>query len=60
MKTLPLCTCLLLMEMSVVPALFIGSKATGDHAAIGFGQMALSEIINRIAVLTNSKPGDNF
>lgn len=43
-----------------VPALFIGSKATGDHAAIGFGQMALTEIINRIAVLTNSKPGENF
>lgn len=43
-----------------VPALFIGSKTTGDHAAIGFGQMALTEIVSRIFVLTNSKPGDNF
>ena len=43
-----------------VPALFIGSKTTGDHAAIGFGQMALSEIVNRIAVLTNSRPGEDF
>jgi conjugal transfer pilus assembly protein TraF len=43
-----------------VPALFIGSKTTGDHAPIGFGQMALSEIVNRIFVLTGSKPGQNF
>jgi len=43
-----------------VPALFIGSKQTGDHAAIGFGGMALSEIVNRIFVLTGTKPGDNF
>lgn len=43
-----------------VPALFIGSKTTGDHAPIGFGQMALTEIVNRIFVLTGSKPGQNF
>lgn len=43
-----------------VPALFIGSKATGDHAAIGFGQMAFTDIVDRIFVLTNSKPGENF
>lgn len=43
-----------------VPALFVGSKATGDHAPIGFGQMALTEIVNRIFVLTGSKPGQNF
>lgn len=43
-----------------VPALFIGSKNTGDHAPIGFGQMALTEIINRIFVLTGTKPGQNF
>lgn len=43
-----------------VPALFIGSKANGDHAAIGFGGMALSEIVQRIFVLTGTKPGDNF
>jgi len=43
-----------------VPALFIGSKSTGDHAPIGFGQMALTEIVNRIFVLTGSTPGQNF
>ncbi len=43
-----------------VPALFIGSKTTGDHAPIGFGMMALSEIVNRIFVLTGTKPGDQF
>lgn len=43
-----------------VPALFIGSKQNGDHAPIGFGMMALSEIVNRIFVLTGTKPGDNF
>ncbi|KMQ81301.1 IncF plasmid conjugative transfer pilus assembly protein TraF [Candidatus Burkholderia pumila] len=37
-----------------VPALFTGSKETGDHAAIGFGTMSLSEIVNRIFVLTGT------
>jgi conjugal transfer pilus assembly protein TraF len=46
--------------VSRVPALFIGSKQTGDHAPIGFGMMALSEIMNRIFVLTGTKPGENF
>lgn len=43
-----------------VPALFIGSKQTGDKAAIGFGTMALTDIVNRIFVLTGTKPGENF
>lgn len=43
-----------------VPALFIGSKKTGDHAPIGFGQMAMTEIVNRIFVLTGTKAGQNF
>lgn len=43
-----------------VPALFIGSKRTGDRAAIGFGAMSLSEIVNRIFVLTGTKPGETF
>lgn len=43
-----------------VPALFIGSKETGDHAPIGFGLMSVSEILNRVFVLTGSKPGENF
>ncbi len=43
-----------------VPALFIGSKKTGEHAPIGFGVMSLSEIVNRIFVLTGTQPGENF
>lgn len=43
-----------------VPALFIGSKETGDHAPIGFGQMAFTDIVDRIFVLTGTKPGQNF
>lgn len=43
-----------------VPALFIGSKKTGDKAAIGFGSMALTEIVDRIFVLTSTKPGESF
>ena len=43
-----------------VPALFIGSRQTGDHAPIGFGMMALSEIVNRIFVLTGTRSGENF
>jgi conjugal transfer pilus assembly protein TraF len=43
-----------------VPALFIGSKQTGERAPIGFGMMAMSEIVNRIFVLTGTKPGENF
>jgi conjugal transfer pilus assembly protein TraF len=43
-----------------VPALFIGSKETGDHAPIGFGMMALSDMVKRILVLTSTRPGENF
>lgn len=43
-----------------VPAVFIASRKTGDMAPIGYGVMSVSEIINRIFVLTNTKPGDNF
>lgn len=43
-----------------VPALFIGSKQTGDRAPIGFGSMAFTEVVERIFVLTGTKPGENF
>ncbi len=43
-----------------VPSLFIASKKTGDRAPIGFGMMALTEIVNRIFVLTGTNPGENF
>lgn len=43
-----------------VPAVFIASRKTGDMAPIGYGVMSMSEIINRIFVLTNTKPGETF
>ena len=43
-----------------VPALFVGAKSSGDHAPIGFGQMALTEIVERLYVLTGSRPGQDF
>lgn len=43
-----------------VPALFVGAKSSGDHAPIGFGQMALTEIVQRLYVLTGSRPGQDF
>lgn len=43
-----------------VPALFIGSKETGDTAPIGLGTMSLTEIAERIFVLTNTQPGSEF
>lgn len=43
-----------------VPALFIASKETGDHAMIGSGTMSLQDIIDRIFVLTASQPGELF
>ena len=43
-----------------VPALFIGSKKTGERAPVGFGMMALTEIVNRVFVLTGTKPGESF
>ncbi|QKM57761.1 hypothetical protein CG017_05841 (plasmid) [Burkholderia glumae] len=43
-----------------VPALFIASKETGDHAMIGSGTLSLQDIIDRIFVLTASKPGELF
>ena len=43
-----------------VPATFIASKKTNERAPIGFGVMSLQEIIERIWVLTNSNPGQEF
>jgi conjugal transfer pilus assembly protein TraF len=45
------------LNVSRVPALFIINKSSKDIAPIGFGVMSLSEIRNRIFVLTGTKPG---
>ncbi len=43
-----------------VPATFIASKKTNERAPVGFGVMSLQEIIERIWVLTNTTPGQEF
>lgn len=43
-----------------VPATFIASKRTKEHAPIGFGVMSFNEVIERIWILTNTKPGQEF
>lgn len=43
-----------------VPATFIASKKTGEHAPVGFGVMSLQEVIERIWTLTNTAPGQDF
>jgi conjugal transfer pilus assembly protein TraF len=48
------------LNITSVPALFIGSKTTKDIAPIGYGLLSQAEIVNRIFVLTSTKPGDNF
>lgn len=48
------------LGIRTVPALYIASRKTGDMAPIGYGLLSESEIISRIFVLTNTKPGETF
>ena len=43
-----------------VPALFIGSKESGERAPVGVGQMSKAELVKRVFVLTGTKPGETF
>lgn len=43
------------MKVARVPALFIGSRKTGDVAPIGFGMMSIEEMVKRIYVLTTEQ-----
>lgn len=47
-------------EVQVVPALFLANKQTTEYAPIGFGAMALDEIVDRIYSLTNVPVGTGF
>lgn len=48
------------LGVTVVPALFLGSKSSGSIAPIGYGAISLTEIVERIYVLTKTKPGQDF
>ena len=46
--------------VTAVPALFIASKITHEHAPVGFGMVSLEELTNRIFVLTNTSIGEMY
>lgn len=48
------------LGITTVPALFLGSKKSGELAPIGYGMLSITEIVDRIYTLTNTKPGDSF
>lgn len=48
------------LGVTVVPALFLGSKSNGSIAPIGYGTISLTEIVERIYVLTKTQPGQDF
>jgi len=43
-----------------VPALYLVDPSRRDIMPIGFGLMSLNEIVNRIHVLTRTRPGEDF
>lgn len=47
-------------EVDVVPAMFIADRQTAEHAAIGYGSMSMTEIVDRMYQLTNVQVGEGF
>ncbi len=48
------------LGVTTVPAMFLGSKTTGNIMPIGFGTLSLTELVERIYILTRTTPGQNF
>jgi conjugal transfer pilus assembly protein TraF len=48
------------LEVSQVPALFLSSKTERRVQPIGYGVLAADEILERMYVLTQLKPGEDF
>jgi conjugal transfer pilus assembly protein TraF len=48
------------LEVSQVPALFLSSKTERRVQPIGYGVLAAEEILERMYVLTQLKPGEDF
>ena len=48
------------LGVTMVPALFIGSRRTRETAALGFGVMTAEQIRERIYLLTSTQPGEDF
>ena len=48
------------LEVAQVPALFLSSKTERRVQPIGYGVLAADEILERMYVLTQLKPGEDF
>jgi len=48
------------LNVSTVPAVFLGDKQSGAIRPIGYGIMSLDEIVNRVYVLTQTTPGQEY
>lgn len=48
------------LNVTTVPAVFLANKQTGKVQPLGYGVMALEEIVNRVFVLTQTEPGQEY
>ncbi len=48
------------LGVTTVPAVFLANKATGKVQPIGYGVLALDEIVERVYVLTQTQPGQEY
>ena len=48
------------LQVTTVPAVFLVERKTKAIQAIGFGVMALSDLVDRIHVITQTKPGEEY
>lgn len=48
------------LGVETVPALFLAKPGTRDIQPIGYGVLAVSDILDRIWVLTRTQPGESF
>lgn len=48
------------LGVSTVPAVFLADKRTGKVQPIGYGVMALEELVNRVYVMTQTQPGQEY
>ena len=48
------------LNIKTVPALFLADKTNGKIQPIGYGPLSLEELVNRVYVLTQTKPGQEY
>lgn len=48
------------LNVTTVPAVFLGNKKTGEVMPVGYGVMSEQELLERIYVVTQTKPGENL